>query len=670
MLSLCGCGSISPESAATTPIQETYYAQWPDGNDCLTTTSSATMIDNSVFAICDGTRLVKTDIYGTQLDELPLSIESGQSLSCICSFDEKLALIRVTATENDSYVTELLLLEQNGTLLSQDVLPIDSYPLGIAPAAQGSCLIGCENQMVYQINKNLEITAEISCENLVQILPVNDQTFLLQVSPETPDACAATSLSLWQDGSISPVCTLDAAYTGVATQDGYIFLSGTDDFWAVSIANREVNQLLTWESLGLNGAMQIPIAGVSAHQMLFSSTTLSDSRLLLLTTTAPEPDEHTVTLTLAYWALTAADQMAIQNFNRSQNDYQIETICYYPEDGDITAALTKMNADLLTSNAPDLYALNGMDVDVLQNQGLLLDLLPLMQQDESFSQSDYYTNIWELFQVNGQLYEFVPSFSLAGLAGTQEFLGDRTGWTISEFEAFAQMHANTCPIDYSSSSDFLYNCIRYGGHSFVDTDNFTCSFDTTAMENLLSVSSLLPASGGQTGLLYESWMSGIFSYQQMLTEVGRELRFVGYPSESSNGPAVNAFYTYGISSSTQSPEGAWAFLKCLLRDNQQNFYLSDGFPIKKSITESAFQRATLPFTDQNSLFYGNEGEPLSDTEIAYVQQLIEKASQRYLRYQQILAIVDEESPSYFSGDKTAEEVSTIIQNRVSIYLSE
>lgn len=510
LLSLCGCGSISPEPAATTPIQENYYAQWPDGNDCLSSTTSAAMMDHSLFAICDGTWLVKTDIYGNQLDELSLPMESGQFLSCICSSGEQLALIRVTTTENDSYITELLLMEQNGTLLSQNVLPITFYPLGIATTGQGSYLIGCENQMVYQINKNMEITAEISCENLVQILPVNDQNFLLQVCPETPDTGASTSLSLWQDGSISPVCTLDAAYTGVATQDGYIFLSGTDDFWAVSIATGELRQLLTWESLGLNGATQIPIAGSSVHQVLFSSMTLSDSSLLLLTTTAPEPDEHTVTLTLAYWAMTAADQMAIQNFNRSQNDYQIETICYYPEDGDVTTALTKMNADLLTGDAPDLYALNGMDVDVLQNQGLLLDLLSLMEQDETFSTRDYYTNIWELFQINGQLYEFVPSFSFAGLAGTQELLGDRTGWTISEFEAFAQTHADTCPIDYSASSDFLYNCIRYGGHNFVDTNNFTCSFDTTAMEKLLSVSSLLPASGGQTGLLYESWMSGIF----------------------------------------------------------------------------------------------------------------------------------------------------------------
>lgn len=86
--------------------------------------------------------------------------------------------------------------------------------------------------------------------------------------------------------------------------------------------------------------------------------------------------------------------------------------------------------------------------------------------------------------------------------------------------------------------------------------------------------------------------------------------------------------------------------------------------------EDIFSKSALPTSDKNSLFYDSEFQPLTEAEVEYLRSLIESASQRYFRYQQVLTIVDEEAKAYFSGDKSANEVCKIIQNRAMIYLGE
>jgi hypothetical protein len=293
-----------------------------------------------------------------------------------------------------------------------------------------------------------------------------------------------------------------------------------------------------------------------------------------------------------------------------------------------------------------------------------------MDADSTFSRAEYYENIWELFEVDGSLYEFIPRFQLAGLAGSRDILGARTGWTVEEFSAFADRYADQVLVSHCTGAEFLYSCMRYGGQSMLDTSLYTCSFDTGELEALMTLCSRLPDTRQDSGLLQEFQLYWPSNYTQLSKEVGGALTLVGYPSESACGPVVSAAFTFGISSSTQYAEGAWAFLKFLLRDNQQYIGATDGFPIKRSTLERLLSQAALPATDKNSLYYGSDTQPLSDADAAYLQSLVETASQRYCRYVAIRDIVEEEAASYFSGDKTAAEVCKIIQNRAMIYLGE
>ena len=62
--------------------------------------------------------------------------------------------------------------------------------------------------------------------------------------------------------------------------------------------------------------------------------------------------------------------------------------------------------------------------------------------------------------------------------------------------------------------------------------------------------------------------------------------------------------------------------------------------------------------------------PLSQEEADQLRELVSSLSVIRFRYEDITNIIEEEANGFFTGNKTAEDVSKIIQNRVEIYLSE
>jgi ABC-type glycerol-3-phosphate transport system substrate-binding protein len=668
LLGACGTQTASSEASEETTAVDTYYAQWPDADAALTAVTDGVLDGDHLLFISDGREIAEADMVGTLLSDWAVPLSEDQVLTCLdARGNGETALLRFNTQEER---TELLVLNSDGELLSQDSLPLEGIPCKLLWDGTSGYYIACE-QVLYHINASLEVNLELPISDFTQLMCYEDALLVFQVGYTASDT-SQTVISKLENAALSTCQTLEGSFTGFTTPDGALCLSDSQGLSILDLDTGTLTSLCTWDSLGLEIAYQFPIAAFSLSDMLFSSSTLDATSVLWVTTTAPEPDEHTITLKLGYWALPWGDEMAIDSFNRSQNNYRIETVCYYPENGagDVTAAIAQMNADLLTGEAPDLYAFNGIDVDALMDAGLLLDLNSLMDGDSTFSRSEYYENIWELFEVEGSLYEFIPRFQLAGLAGSRDILGTRTGWTVAEFSAFADRYADQVLVSHCTGAEFLYRCLRYGGQSMLDTSAYTCSLDTGELEALMTLCSRLPDTRQDSGLLQEFQFYWPSDYTQLSEEVGGPVTLVGYPSESACGPVVSAAYTFGISSSTQYAEGAWAFLKFLLRDNQQYIGAVDGFPIKRATLERLLSQAALPATDKNSLFYGSSTQPLSEDDAAYLQSLVETATQRYCRYEAIRDIVDEEAASYFSGDKTAAEVCKIAQNRAMIYLGE
>lgn len=380
-----------------------------------------------------------------------------------------------------------------------------------------------------------------------------------------------------------------------------------------------------------------------------------------------------IILTMAAWAPTPTLQMIIDEYNETHTDFQIQLKIYYEpqnSDSEVYRAIDRMTVDFTTGNAPDLFSLNSMDIMSLENVGLLMDLNQLMDQDASFNREDYLENIWSLYEQDGSLYELVPTFCISGIMAPTSAVGERVGWTYAEWLSLNQNHL----IDQSQEG-LCGNMILYSAGEFVDLSNATCSFDSDQFLKWLEVVKSAPEKNIYENTTYKTAMfvSGIGDYASSLHSKGTDIAYCGFPSSSAHGPSVIADNSYGISTTTEYPEACWEFLKYFLDDSVYNRLEADGFPVKKTVLEQQFSAAQLPIDDENSLFRDwmpDEIEPLSAENVDYLRGLLENIDNCAFRYNAIYNIITEEIPTYLSGDKTAEEVAKLIQNRAQIYLSE
>ena len=197
-------------------------------------------------------------------------------------------------------------------------------------------------------------------------------------------------------------------------------------------------------------------------------------------------NQDATVLTMACWCLSEKEAILVDTFNRTHSDYQIEILSYFDGDSDnYETARLQMQTKLLTGDEPDLYSLNSMDVVSMEKAGLLMDLYPLMEADTDFQREDYFMNVWDLYDVDGALYEFIPAFAVRGLAGPKSLVGNRTGWTYEEMNNFIEQAESQNKNATSPVS--LYYMIQGPCSAYIDVQGGTCEFDSESFRQWMNL---------------------------------------------------------------------------------------------------------------------------------------------------------------------------------------
>lgn len=409
--------------------------------------------------------------------------------------------------------------------------------------------------------------------------------------------------------------------------------------------------------------------------------TISLACIILLTSLsacdADEASNGPITLTLACWIKDFEIQELVSRYNSSQSEYEIEILDYFDSNSDFDTAYTRMMTQLITGDTPDIFYLDSMEVMSLINAGLLADLYPFMESDADFNEDDYYTHIMSLFEYNGALYELIPCFKIGAVYGAKSVLGDRTGWTVEEFEAFADSLDDTETAIGANRVFMLAQMVQFGARSYIDVRNGTCNFDSEEFVRFLELAAAFPEeSDYYSGLIFPDYLGSVYEYASHKSQIQDSPVYVGYPGDYASGPCAMALCSFGIASTTEYPDACWDFMKLLLAEDQQTQIMSSmGFPIRRSVLEDQLERAVLDTGDPNSLLYGYGDEngkypALTGEEADYLRNLIENLSDVRFRYTAVLDIIVEESEVFFAGDITAERAAEIIQSRVGVFLAE
>ena len=184
---------------------------------------------------------------------------------------------------------------------------------------------------------------------------------------------------------------------------------------------------------------------------------------------------------------------------------------------------------------------------------------------------------------------------------------------------------------------------------------------------------------------------------------GGDVTCIGYPTtDGGSGTGLTASQAYAITAKSNLKEGAWEFIEDFLTPEEQSEGGSRrrfggwGFPNNKARLQAMAEEAVQVeyVTDENGEILKDEnGEPIvqnvgmgigyedgwsydyripTQEEVDTILDLIDRARPLSVNSSgdEISNIISEEAAPYFQGQKSVDEVTNIIQSRISIYVSE
>ena len=167
-------------------------------------------------------------------------------------------------------------------------------------------------------------------------------------------------------------------------------------------------------------------------------------------------------------------------------------------------------------------------------------------------------------------------------------------------------------------------------------------------------------------------------------KMGEEVTFIGFPTAEGNGSVIQLSSTgFAISAKSAFKDGAWEFVRYYLTDEYQTSDELYDFPIVKSaFLEKAALATEKPYwIDENgnkveyddTWYIGGEEiimEPFTQEEVDEICEFIYSVNKVNKFDSDIQNIITEEAAYFFEGQKSAQEVATIIQSRAQIFIDE
>ena len=381
--------------------------------------------------------------------------------------------------------------------------------------------------------------------------------------------------------------------------------------------------------------------------------------------------------------------MAVK-FNRGNSRYHLTVKNY--------ASLTDLYNAVLTGEPMDLIDLSGVNVQRLAVQGFFEDLAPLLDRSELFDRADFVDGILDAYTFDGTLVGIPTAFYLRTVVGNSARLENKTGLALEELLSMADRYPGTKAFDGVTKEEMMQYLMMFNEDTFIDWDTGTCHFDSEIFKAVLAFVSQFPdsaESGKEEASLPTRIQNGevLFAIEEMTTfsafqepaeMFGENAACVGFPTaDGRGGHLLITGDAYAIAAVSEHKEGAWSFIEDFLTREKGEFYyitLNTNFTTFKKILYkdiedtieigSQYESSRFPrrIYEDGWMF---QWHALTWDEVNVILELIPDATPFFsVENDQIIKIINEEAPAYYSGQKEVDDVAGIIQNRVQLYVSE
>ncbi|QHW29554.1 carbohydrate ABC transporter substrate-binding protein [Paenibacillus rhizovicinus] len=373
-------------------------------------------------------------------------------------------------------------------------------------------------------------------------------------------------------------------------------------------------------------------------------------------------------------------------------------------ESDIEKYVTSTNAAMLAGKGPDLLQLDLLPADNYVKHKLLADMSPMMSGDSGFHKDDYFDNILDNVRTGQSLYEMPLTFFLMGFAGDADAIAksgakfDDLNWSWSDFTKTAgEMVANgplPSALSYLGPEYLLGEMVSDNYSLFMDAEARKAHFDSASFTGLMKQvktlfdDGVVSKMGRGVNAYFQSVqinspkdylesMQGI-SLGVKLThkELGNHMKLYAKPHAQDNA-AGGYFQTYrsvAIGANSKVKPEAWDFVEFLMSEEIQSPSNATGFPINKA----AFAKQIQDMKALGSFKSIPEG-PLQGKDVkvddamldglnAYVNGAVHPVAAT--KSDKVWEIVVEEAKAFYAGQKSAEDVANLVQNKVTTYLNE
>lgn len=591
------------------------------------------------------------------------------------------------------------------------------YPQYCVQDASGDLLVASDSEIYcFGADGTVKGNIDVSAQYIFGMFSTGDGTVVISYYADGNDN--GSTLATIKDGKVSEPITITGVnntnyLTSYFAGSGNTLLASDGTYlYSIDLSTGAASKLLSWLDSDINATNLSGVVAPTEDQILvLTSVFHSNGRptfdLGTLTKTPADQLPQRTILTLGAEYLDDAIRNAVIDYNRKSDTYRISLVDYsqYNTEDDYTKGTEQLDRDVITGNCPDIVSLSSGHQGKYIAKGALADMSALIDKDETLSMDDLVAAPLRAYTVDGKLYGLPYSFDLQTLVASSKLVGDRTSWTMSDLASVIDgLDEGVSVMSYATQTSFLNQMTYLNLGQFVDYANASCSFDSDAFRQLLEAAKKLPADEDtEDGMMYAAssddeytqlqngdlllTTSYISSNSSSLKEFygvykeGHGMTVIGYPQDSGNGAMISVSGGLAISAKSANIDAAWDFVKTILSDSvQQDIW---GFSVTQKGFDEALQEAT-----QQSYYLDENGEKVYYDDTSYIggteytlpvltqeqiddfKSYVDGASISGSYDSDIMDIITEEAGAFFSGDKSADDVVKLIQNRVGIYLGE
>ncbi len=495
--------------------------------------------------------------------------------------------------------------------------------------------------------------------------------------------------------------TLEEAYTGFSNNTSYFFAGNNGSILELSstdLRRRNVEDessevILKWTDCDIMGDC---VQSVSENEDGTFSVIIYDwngdtTELASLHLVKRSEIAEVQEITIASLYEDQSLSRNVVNFNKNQKQYHANIVTYYDYESGMSYddAYTAFNNALTGSNPPDLVVLDNVDQETFASKNLLEDLQPYLDKSPTLAQ-DYEDYILDCNRYNGMLLAIPTRVNIDTLVVSSDLIGgEKQGWTIDEFLDLLEAHPEASALEYTSRTYLLSYFLCFALDGLVDWDNGTCNFDSPTFKRILEYLATQPedpvwddndmrSSAGKIAdgdvLLLSTSLYDPSEVQVNDAVMGGKAVYIGYPTLDGTPTAnLSAYGGYGMLSTSSNKDAAWKFIEFSTSANDV-FYA--GLPARTSERnhlieeylngEKNIEGNGVGWGDDFTYTYHN----VTKEEVELFEQVLATGRVRSNKNDKILDMIYEEAQAFYAGQKSVDEVTQIIQSRVSLYVNE